>query len=149
MNRIAFVTALALAAVAQPPPTTAGPTILDSTAVFDPTTDPALLNDQQQDQVRHDLDETHKDLFKDCLKKLECDWADCEEDELRANEHKGDDHCWKEECHDDCGDYACFIWHWNENQEKWEEEDCVKRDDMFWSTLNQLSISSKKRLGLT
>ena len=59
------------------------------------------------------------DAGANCSTEFECEWVDCEEHEIR-----GDDHCWREDCHSECGEFECVLWHWNVEAAVWDEEDC-------------------------
>lgn len=75
---------------------------------------------QQVWNVEHGYHITH-DYYvgEDCSHELECEWIDCDEHEIREN-----DHCWREDCHSECGEFECVIWHWDVENAVWDEDDC-------------------------
>lgn len=37
-------------------------------------------------------------------------------------------HCWREDCHSECGEFYCVLWHWDVTTAKWIEDDCGIED---------------------
>lgn len=33
-------------------------------------------------------------------------------------------HCWREDCHSECGRFECVLWHWDVEIAEWHEDDC-------------------------
>lgn len=54
-----------------------------------------------------------------CSNEFECEWIDCE-----AHEKGDDDLCWREDCHTECGEFECVIWHWYDDRAEWVEDSC-------------------------
>lgn len=71
-----------------------------------------------------------QDFYFDCESELVCDWFDCHPWEEWEHE-EGVQECWKEECWDDCGDYLCVLWHWDDDNWMWIEDECTHEDPAF------------------
>lgn len=67
----------------------------------------------------------------DCESELVCEWVDCLDFELHEDIYGENQECWREECYDDCGDYLCVVWHWNEDDYEWIQDECEEEPEMF------------------
>lgn len=65
------------------------------------------------------------DWFMEECQDQECEWVDCDEDEQLWE--SGD--CWKELCYG-CDMTVCQLWHWDNDVEDWDTEECLQDYDV-------------------
>lgn len=71
-----------------------------------------------------------------CSPILECDFLECMEDEI----WEGHDSCWREDCHSECGEYTCALWHYEYETEDWLIDPCEEEANWEMQAMKAGSI---------
>lgn len=84
-----------------------------------------------------DEEETHQcweDMAYEtgCDAELVCDFYECMEHEV----YEGQSDCWREDCHSECGEYQCALWHYDYENEDWMVDPCESEEDE-WARLEK------------